>query len=158
MHVNVVEDPPTPDVISPAPLADSTLSSNTLPTVVQSNKENSEYSMTYELTARDSLLDGSGGSKASLLNDRASVLSSSTPSDELLTFLEEHASCLKGSPKGFRDWLSKTEDVTSLLDLAEAVADEEYLGNVLHLGDGVNGIKGFKRKAFKVAVEKAIRH
>ena len=75
----------------------------------------------------------------------------STPTDMLLAFLNSQEKCLKGSPEGFLSWLA-TEDITSLDDLAEAVSDDEYLRDVLQQADGSNGVKGFKRAAFKKAV------
>lgn len=70
----------------------------------------------------------------------------------LLNFLKAHDSCLKGSPSDFGDWLYESEDINTLEDLAVAVADEEYLRNVLQNGDGTVGVKSFKRSHFKKAV------
>jgi hypothetical protein len=66
----------------------------------------------------------------------------------LLKFLKEQADCLKGSPDAFHGWLVNSEDISSLKDLADAVTDNHYLQDVLHQ----NGLKGFKRAAFKKAV------
>ena len=77
-----------------------------------------------------------------------------TFSDTLLVFLKEQGSCLKGSPAAFHSWLA-SENINSLGDLAEAVADDDYLRDVLQQGDGTVGVKGFKRNAFKKAVELA---
>ena len=71
--------------------------------------------------------------------------------DSLFSFLVEQEACLKGSAKNFYEWLA-TEDICSLNDLAEAVADEEYLRDVLQQGNGSVGVKGFKRAAFQKAV------
>jgi hypothetical protein len=87
------------------------------------------------------------------MNDRPAI-SALTSTDALLTFLNEQEKCLKGSPELFLYWLS-SEDIASLEDLAEAVCDDEYLRDVLQQGDGNNGVKGFKRAAFKKAVIEA---
>ena len=78
------------------------------------------------------------------------VKGTSHPSTEssLLAFLKENADCLKGSPEAFHRWLVDSEDIASLNDLADAVADDQYLQDVLQQG----GLKGFKRSAFKKAV------
>ncbi len=71
---------------------------------------------------------------------------------ELLQFLIEHSACIKGEVEVFFQWLTDSEDITSMDDMKEAVSDEEYLQD-LQNGDGSSaGIKGFKRKAFKKAV------
>jgi len=74
-----------------------------------------------------------------------------TCTDPLLGFLMGQADCLKGSPDAFHTWLL-SEDITSLVDLGEAVADDEYFHDVLQKGNGKIGVKGFKRNAFKKAV------
>mmetsp|Transcript_23948 Transcript_23948/g.35635 ORF Transcript_23948/g.35635 Transcript_23948/m.35635 type:complete len:1562 (-) Transcript_23948:95-4780(-) len=70
---------------------------------------------------------------------------------ELLHFLVEQNSCIKGNANIFFQWLVESEDITSLLDLAEAVSDDDYLQDMQN-GDGSVGLKGFKRKTFKKAV------
>jgi len=75
----------------------------------------------------------------------------STPTKTLLEVLSEQKGSLKGSPEAFCEWLL-TEDIHNLKDLGEAVADEEYLREVLQQGDGTVGVKGFKRSAFKKAI------
>jgi hypothetical protein len=74
--------------------------------------------------------------------------------DPLLRLLQDQASCLKGSPKAFYEWLS-TEDIVTLKDLAEAVSDRDYLYGVLQQGNGTVGVKGFKREKFRKAVVEA---
>lgn len=69
----------------------------------------------------------------------------------LLTFLESQKACLKGSPSDFQKWLSESEDISTIEDLAEAVKDDAYMKEVLQPGDGSVGVKGFKRAAFKKA-------
>ena len=78
------------------------------------------------------------------------VKGTSHPSTEssLLAFLKVNSDCLKGSPEAFHRWLVDSEDIASLNDLADAVADDQYLQDVLQQG----GLKGFKRSAFKKAV------
>eukprot|EP00566_Odontella_aurita_P003745 CAMPEP_0113568326 /NCGR_PEP_ID=MMETSP0015_2-20120614/23789_1 /TAXON_ID=2838 /ORGANISM="Odontella" /LENGTH=1317 /DNA_ID=CAMNT_0000470859 /DNA_START=374 /DNA_END=4327 /DNA_ORIENTATION=+ /assembly_acc=CAM_ASM_000160 len=70
----------------------------------------------------------------------------------LLTFLELQKACLKGLPSDFHLWLSESEDIAVIEDLAEAVKDDSYVKEVLQPGDGTVGVKGFKRAAFKKAV------
>jgi len=96
------------------------------------------------ITSREAIYDTAG---SALITP-----TSLSPCDSvLLAFLKEHASCLKGSPEAFVGWLS-SQDILTLDDLAEAVADYSYFQNVLHQGDGTVGIKGFKRAVFKMAV------
>lgn len=72
----------------------------------------------------------------------------------LLSFLKRQDSCIKGSPEALCEWLS-SEDIVNLVDLSEAVADDEYFHGVLQRGDGNVGVKGFKRAVFKKAVTDA---
>lgn len=72
------------------------------------------------------------------------------PSNEFLTFLEEHKDAIKGSPEVFGEWLV-TEDICCFTDLADAISDDEYLMALQH-GNGMVGIKGYKQNAFKKAV------
>jgi hypothetical protein len=69
----------------------------------------------------------------------------------LLAFLKEQKGCLKGSPAAFHRWLVETEDITSLDDLVDAMAQDTYLRDVLQPGDGNVGVKGFKAAVFKKA-------
>jgi hypothetical protein len=65
-------------------------------------------------------------------------------------FCRDQAACIKGSPEAFAGWL-RSQDVESLRDLLEAVDDEEFREEMQS-----NGLKGFKKGAFKKAVQFAV--
>jgi U-box domain len=60
--------------------------------------------------------------------------------------LREENGCFKCTPQAFSVWLQGM-DVWSLEDLAEAMEDDEFINEMQ-----ANGLKGFKRSAFKKAV------
>ena len=74
-------------------------------------------------------------------------------SDSLSSFLlnPQIKACLKCTPQSFREWLN-TEDVETIDDLAEACMDDEYVREDMQ----ENGLKGFKRGPFQVAVRMAV--
>jgi hypothetical protein len=76
----------------------------------------------------------------------------SADDEELLQFLLSQQNCIKGSANNFYIWLVKSEDITTMEELSEAISDDDYIRECLQPGDGVVGVKGFKRKAFKNAV------
>jgi len=82
--------------------------------------------------------------------------STSSASDALLAFLQSYQSCFKGSAESFHQWLKDSEDIDNLSDLADAISDEDYVREVLQPGDGLVGLKGFKRISFKKAVFLAV--
>jgi hypothetical protein len=61
--------------------------------------------------------------------------------------LRKEMGCFKCTPQAFSVWL-QSMDVWSLGDLAEAMGDDEFINEMQ-----ANGLKGFKRNAFKTAVE-----
>jgi hypothetical protein len=65
-------------------------------------------------------------------------------------FCREQAACVKGSPEAFADWL-RSQDVESLVDLLEAVDDGDFREEMQS-----NGLKGFKKGAFKKAIQSAV--
>ena len=119
------------------------------PRVVQVGYISSGTSATSEMSAVVSNI--SYGRQPVTPTAELSTLTTPKSADTILAFLKEQAACLKGSPEAFYLWLS-TEDITTLGDLAEAVVDDDYLRNVLQQGDGIVGVKGFRRNAFKKAV------
>jgi len=71
--------------------------------------------------------------------------------NDLLTFLQSLAGCIKGNPAEFFSWIT-SEDITTVSDLREAVVDEDYLQTNMRARNGRAGIKGFKLGLFKKAV------
>jgi len=71
--------------------------------------------------------------------------------NELLHFLqsEEVSKCIKGGAADFCRWLIESQEITSLIDLSEAVSEDEYLNDDLRLGLGLVGLKVFKLKTFR---------
>ena len=72
--------------------------------------------------------------------------------DPLLAFLRSQQTCIKGSADEFYDWLVESEDIFTMDSLKEAVQDDDYLDVKMKAGNGVNGIKGYKRGPFRRAV------
>eukprot|EP00978_Attheya_sp_CCMP212_P039703 scaffold208923_cov51-Attheya_sp.AAC.2 len=73
-----------------------------------------------------------------------------SPEEMLFTFLSKHQDCFKCSFGSVYLWL-KSEDIISLADLSDAVDDTDYVDSELTK----NGLKKFKRGAFKIAVKDA---
>ena len=72
--------------------------------------------------------------------------------DPLLAFLRSQQTCIKGSADEFYNWLVESEDIVTMDSLKEAVQDNDYLDMKMKAGNGVNGIKGYKRGPFRRAV------
>jgi U-box domain len=68
------------------------------------------------------------------------------PTMTIEALLREENGCFKCTPQAFSVWL-QSMDVWSLEDLAEAMEDDEFIDDMQ-----ANGLKGFKRSAFKKAV------
>ena len=66
---------------------------------------------------------------------------------DLLALLTTLKTCLKSSPETFAAWL-EGEDIHSIEDLREAVQDNDFVKHDMQ----ENGLKGFKRSAFKKSV------
>lgn len=114
----------------------------------------SEIGITSQGMARESITEAS----VSSLNDRSNVSKTTystftlNENDPLLIFLRLQQTSIKGSVDEFYTWLVKSEDIDTMVALKEAVSDEDYLNDSMKHGNGVCGLKGFKRKAFQRAV------
>lgn len=67
----------------------------------------------------------------------------------LLDLVRGASDCIKGDYKEFCAWLIESEDIHSIDDLKEAIMDDEYVRDDLQKGNGIVGLKGFKRKTFQ---------
>jgi len=112
-----------------------------------------------EIGIRNVTISSGADGSVSSINDRShasrtiSQQNFSLPeNDSLLKCLREQQACIKGSAEEFFMWLVKSEDIDTIAALKEAVSDEDYLAESMKNGNGVCGVKGFKRKAFQRAV------
>ena len=62
--------------------------------------------------------------------------------DPMLIFLRASSNCIKGSVEEFYIWLIKSEDIDSMAALKEAVTDDDYLNDIMKVGNGSSGLKG----------------
>jgi hypothetical protein len=70
--------------------------------------------------------------------------------DDLLDLCRQQSTCIKESPESFWRWL-RSQDIESLADLQEAMDDADFPAEMQS-----NGLKGFKKAAFKKAVQTAV--
>lgn len=70
-----------------------------------------------------------------------------TSADPLFFFLGHESACFKVSPESFYQWLL-SQDIGTLKDLAEAMADDDFVTEDMR----ENGFKLFKRKTFTKAI------
>ena len=62
---------------------------------------------------------------------------------DLSGFLSKNKGCLKIPPEDYAKWL-KSQDIETLVDLVDALRDEEFLVEMV-----ANGLKGFKKATFR---------
>jgi len=84
-------------------------------------------------------------------NESCNVVQFDTNSShkKLLDLVQGASDCIRGDYKQFCIWLIKSEDINSIDDLKEAIMDDDYVRDELQKGNGVVGLKGFKRKSFQ---------
>ena len=135
---------------------------------IQSAKAESPAAASIEASIEESYLhhpsNNYGPSNISLVSNSAGTGNASRDSspasrslfqypshNELLHFLqsEEVSKCIKGGAADFCRWLIESQEITSLIDLSEAVSEDEYLNDDLRLGLGLVGLKVFKLKTFR---------
>ena len=93
---------------------------------------------------------------SSKVSNAPSPFTSLNENDPLLVFLRSQESCIKGSVDEFYTWLIESEDIDSMMALKDAVSDTNYLNNTMKKGNGISGLKGFKREVFQSAVQEYV--
>mmetsp|Transcript_29124 Transcript_29124/g.66315 ORF Transcript_29124/g.66315 Transcript_29124/m.66315 type:complete len:825 (+) Transcript_29124:404-2878(+) len=120
--------------------------------------QDTELSTEFTVERKNNESDGAPESSTISRSDDQTTCSATTCSatsiedNPLLAFLRSQKACIKGSVDDFHEWLIKSEDIDTMESLKEAVQDDVYLDEKMKAGDGVNGIKGYKRGSFRRAV------